>query len=344
MSEPPFLLVVDDNEDNRFTLTHRLQRLGPARVVEAADGLAALNRLRERPFDLVLLDVMMPILDGIETLRIIKTDASLRHLPVIMLSATTDLARVARCIELGAEDYLPKPFDKTILRARVLASLERKRLRDRERALLRALLPAAAVDELEATGSVMPRRFEDVAVLYADLVGFTAWCDLHSPEAVVAEMAQLLAQWEAIVPRHGMETIDTIGDALLATANLLVPQPEPVAAALACAQALVEAAASTPSRWALRAGIHIGPVVAGVAGHQRPSFDIWGDTVNVAARLAGIGHRAAIFLSAAACATIRCRPAALAREEVELKGKGPMQAWRLDLDALRSPVAGALPC
>lgn len=340
MSEPPLLLVVDDNEDNRFTLTHRLQRLGPVRVVEAADGLAALDRLREQSFDLVLLDVMMPILDGIETLRIIKTDLHLRHIPVIMLSAATELERVARCIELGAEDYLPKPFDKTILRARVMASLERKRLRDRERALLRALLPAAAVDELEATGTVTPRRFEDVAVLYADLVGFTAWCDLHAPEAVVAEMAQLLAQWERILPRHGMETIDTIGDALLATANLLVPQPEPVVAALACARALVDAAASTPSRWALRVGIHIGPVVAGVAGHERPSFDIWGDTVNTAARLAGIGHHAAIFLSTAARAGIGPQRETLVCEEVELKGKGQVQAWRLDV----RPCPGALRC
>jgi adenylate cyclase len=186
------ILVVDDNEDNRYTLVRRLEREGYRDVATAADGREALDRLAAGPFDLVLLDVMMPELDGIETLARIKADPGLRHVPVVMISAATDLERVVRCIELGAEDYLPKPFNRVLLRARVGACLERKRLHDREAAhlaeieaqrrradeLLHVILPAPAVGELKASGAVRPRRHEDVVVLVADVVGFTAfWSD-----------------------------------------------------------------------------------------------------------------------------------------------------------------------
>ncbi len=130
------ILVVDDNDDNRYTLTGRLRREGYSDVAVACNGSEALRRLAERSFDLVLLDVMMPELDGIETLAAMKANSALRHVPVVMISAATDLERVVRCIELGAEDYLPKPFNQVLLRARVGACLEKKRLRDQEQAHL----------------------------------------------------------------------------------------------------------------------------------------------------------------------------------------------------------------
>ena len=124
------LLIVDDNEDNRYTLTRRLQREGYANLTSAADGQQALELLGTRPFDLVLLDVMMPGLNGYEVLERMRADNRLRHIPVIMISALDEIESVIRCIELGAEDYLSKPFNPTLLRARVGASLEKKRLRD----------------------------------------------------------------------------------------------------------------------------------------------------------------------------------------------------------------------
>jgi len=126
----PALLVVDDNEDNRYTLVQRLRRLGYTDVATAVDGRDALARLGARGFDLVLLDVMMPELNGYEVLERIRGDERLHHIPVIMISAVDQVESVVRCIELGAEDYLPKPFNPTLLRARVGASLEKKRLRD----------------------------------------------------------------------------------------------------------------------------------------------------------------------------------------------------------------------
>ena len=119
------ILVVDDDDNNRFTLVQRLKREGYEAVTTANDGQEALALLSQRPFDLVLLDVMMPRLDGIGLLTAMKADPVLKHIPVIMISAVNDLDRVVRCIELGAEDYLPKPFNKVLLRARVGACLEK---------------------------------------------------------------------------------------------------------------------------------------------------------------------------------------------------------------------------
>ena len=130
------LLVVDDNEDNRYTLTQRLKRQGYTNLTTAADGRQALDLLRARRFDLVLLDIMMPGLNGYQVLEELKADEKLRHLPVIMISAVDEFESVIRCIELGAEDYLAKPFNPTLLRARLGACLEKKRLQDQVRSHL----------------------------------------------------------------------------------------------------------------------------------------------------------------------------------------------------------------
>ncbi|HEY8360364.1 MAG TPA: response regulator, partial [Ramlibacter sp.] len=126
----PRLLIVDDNEDNRYTLTQRLKRQGYTQIVAANDGRQALELLKTESIDLILLDVMMPEINGYEVLERLKASPQLRGIPVIMISALDELESVVRCIKLGAEDYLPKPFNPVLLQARVGASLEKKRLRD----------------------------------------------------------------------------------------------------------------------------------------------------------------------------------------------------------------------
>jgi two-component system cell cycle response regulator len=160
----PALLVVDDNEDNRYTLVLRLKRLGYANVTTAVDGHQALAELRERAFDLVLLDVMMPEMNGYEVLEQLRADERLRHVPVIMISALDQLESVVRCIELGAEDYLPKPFNPVLLRARIGACLEKKRLRDQE---IRYLQDVARVTS--AAAAVEAEQFS--AEMLADVAG-----------------------------------------------------------------------------------------------------------------------------------------------------------------------------
>lgn len=158
------ILAVDDDPLNRDMLVSRLVRQGH-QVTAAADGLEVLEKVRRQRFDLVLLDVMMPRLDGYETLTRLKADEELRHLPVIMISALDDIASVVRCIEAGAEDYLPKPFNATLLRARIGACLEKKALRDQEMALYKNLVLSQQRLERE-----LSRARGCVAGLAADLV------------------------------------------------------------------------------------------------------------------------------------------------------------------------------
>ena len=206
------LLVVDDNEDNRYTLTRRLKREGYTNLTTANDGRQALELLRAQKFDLVLLDIMMPEMNGYEVLEQMKADAELRHLPVIMISAVGELESVVRCIELGAEDYLPKPFDATLLRARVGASLEKKALRDEVRDWNRKLEErvqeqVAQLDRLgRLKGFFSPQLAElivsgggedllkthrrEVVVVFTDLRGFTAFTDSAEPEEVMGVLGE----------------------------------------------------------------------------------------------------------------------------------------------------------
>jgi sigma-B regulation protein RsbU (phosphoserine phosphatase) len=157
---PARLLVVDDNEDNRYTLILRLQIEGYEDVTTAEDGEQALELIRQQEFDLILLDVMMPKVDGYQVLSQLKADHRLHDLPVIMISALNEINSVVRCIELGADDYLPKPFDPILLKARVGASLEKKRLRNEIRAHL-----ARIEDELASARQLqlgmVPSRFPE---------------------------------------------------------------------------------------------------------------------------------------------------------------------------------------
>ena len=185
------VLVVDDNDVNRDILARRLERHG-CTIAVADSGARALESIKSQRFDLVLLDVMMPELDGEAVLRRLKDDPATRDLPVVMISALDDIERMARCIELGAEDYLPKPCDPALLRARVGASLERKLLRDRERQTYQALVEsekrlaielADAADYLESllpaplTGTVSAEwRFIPSMSLGGDAFGYH-WLD-----------------------------------------------------------------------------------------------------------------------------------------------------------------------
>ena len=333
------ILVVDDNEDNRYTLTERLKRQGYENLTTAENGREALDLLAQRPFDLVLLDIMMPVMNGYEVVEHIKSDMALRDIPVIMISAVDEMESIVRCIKAGAEDHLPKPFNASLLKARISASLEKKRLRDQEAGylkqieiekkraddLLHATLPAAAVHELKATDAVRPRRFEDVAVLFCDVVGFTHFCDEHPPEEVVAHLQALVTEFEEIAVTHGLEKIKTIGDAFMATGNLFQHVEDPAVASVRAGLDMVDAAAQQEAGWDVRVGVHMGPVVGGVIGRKQYLFDVWGDTVNIASRIVDQADPGAVLVSATVWRNLGEFFRGSSKGMVELKGKGDLE-------------------
>ncbi len=296
--------------------------------------------LATRPFDLVLLDITMPEMDGYQVLEHLKADTTLRNIPVVMISAVDEIDNVARCISLGAEDYLAKPFNAVLLRARVAACLEKKRLRDQEAVytqqienekrradeLLYAILPAGAVRELKATNEVRPRRYNEVAVLFCDVVGFTAYCDENPPEKVVEDLQALIGEYERIVRQHGMEKIKTIGDAFMATAGLFDPHARSGFCQLAMRTRHGDAhhAASSPNG-RCDVGVQFGPVVAGIIGHRQYVFDLWGDTVNMASRIAAHASPGTVATSGATWHRIRERGRGRSLGFVEIKGKGRIE-------------------
>jgi adenylate cyclase len=337
------ILVVDDNEINRDMLSRRLTREGYS-VAAAEGGHRALEMIREKAFDLVLLDVMMPGMNGYEVLSALKDDPLLRHIPVIMISALDEIDSVVRCIEGGAEDYLPKPFNPVLLKARIGACLEKKRLRDREvthlrrieeekgrvESLLHVILPHEIVEELKANSQVRPKRYENVAVLFCDVVGFTPYCAGRDPEEVFTHLQELVEAYEELAVRHDLQKIKTIGDSFMATAGAIRPLATPALNAVLCGLEMVATARQLPAHWEVRVGIHVGPVMAGVVGHRQYLFDLWGDTVNTAARVESHGRNSAVNVSAAAWAQVADRCLGVSLGPLRLKGIGEMEVFRVD--------------
>jgi adenylate cyclase len=333
------ILVVDDIEDNRMALNMRLELAGYGNVTEASDGRDALELMRNRSFDLVLLDIMMPEVDGYQVLEEMKADTELRDTPVIMISAVDDIASVVRCIELGASDYLTKPFNPALLKARIGNCVEKAQYQAQEQAhhrliqeekrradeLLATLVPKQIARVLKANKKLPPIRYDDITVLFCDIVGFTAYSESNPPEMVFAGLEALVEAFEDLVAEHNMMKIKTIGDAFLATANLLEDLDEPVLETVRCALEMLAAAREQDSGWQIRIGIDHGPVIAGIIGRKNFQFDIWGDTVNTAARIEEFGEPGTVSISGRAWQHIRHQARGKSRGMVELKGKDPIE-------------------
>ncbi|HYT59605.1 MAG TPA: adenylate/guanylate cyclase domain-containing protein [Haliangiales bacterium] len=341
-----FILVVDDNEMNRDMLCRRLERQGHT-VLEAEDGRKALEILESVKVDLVLLDILMPELDGLQTLELLKANQSHRHTPVIMLSALDELDNVVRCIEIGAEDYLPKPFNPVLLNARINACLEKKRLRDQEQAyldqlrierekserLLLNVLPKSIADRLKQGESTIADSFPDATVLFADLGDFTKMSS-HVPATELVQMLnEIFSKFDWLAELHHLEKIKTIGDAYMAVGGLPTPRPDHAEAvaemALDMQKVVSRMNTGDGRKFELRIGISSGPVVAGIIGSKKFIYDLWGDTVNIASRMESLGQLGAIQVSAATYEHLKDKYAFERRGKIEVKGKGKMTTFFL---------------
>ena len=343
------VLIVDDSRSLRMVLRRELNAIGITNTDMAEDGATAIEALRKEPFDLILLDMEMPELTGIDVLRIVKADPELHHVPVIIVSGSEKVDRTVECIQIGAEDYLPKPFNSVLLRARVFSVLAKKRLGDlnrerilelqREKELLNVeqlkteklmlnILPKPIADRLKRGEQNIASSYPEVTILFSDLVGFTKLSTTKSAAELVRLLNDLFSRFDKRAEYLGLEKIKTIGDAFMAAGGLPIPRSDHAHIcadmALGMFEDLKNFNAQNDMELNMRIGLNAGPVVAGVIGYTKFSYDLWGNTVNIASRMESTSLAGRIQVSPSVRTAIEGAFELEERELIECKGLGPI--------------------
>jgi adenylate cyclase len=264
-----------------------------------------------------------------------------------MISAVDEIDSIVRCIELGAEDYLLKPFNPVLLQARINASLEKQQLRKREQSavhdleaereksekLLLNILPVKVATRLKAGEDLIADKFADVTVLFADLVGFTPLSTRLQPRQLVDLLNRIFSSFDDLALELGLEKIKTIGDCYMAAAGLPEPRPDHARIAADMALGMLKKLKAINEKAGealeLRIGMHTGPVVAGVIGTHKFVYDAWGDAVNTASRMESHGKAGEIHVSPMTFRLLRNDYTFSPRGPVEIKGKGMMETYFL---------------
>jgi adenylate cyclase len=290
---PGRLLVVDDNKVYRLLLARSLEQQGHT-VAMAEDGRRALEMLNAERFDIVLLDIQMPEMNGYQVLERLASNKSLRNIPVIITSSLDEIDGIARCIEMGAEDYLFKPLNPVLLRARINASLEKKRLRDQQRELIRRFATSEVADDLLARGFSLGGQSVTATVMFCDIRSFTTIAESQSPGETIELLNNYYSLMFEAINGHGGIVNQMVGDGLMAIFGAPAPMENSPEAAVLAALEMIEMIdlfnmqQVMQNRVQIRIGIGIatGTVIAGYTGTmQRATYTCVGDTVNLAARL-----------------------------------------------------------
>jgi adenylate cyclase len=341
---PGLVLVVDDHPTNRLKLSLAVSSLGHA-TETASNGVEALERLLAGAFDVVLLDIMMPEMDGYQVLQRMKADPKLSQIPVIVISSShEDLESVVACIEFGAEDYLPKTFEPMLLRARLNSSLEKKRLRDsvvKQMEFIREIFGKFVPDSIasalvENKGNLEPIRTE-ATIVYTDIEGFTTTAEGVSAEQMFRMLNEYMPAVIEPIARHGGVVNGFHGDGILAVFNAPLQDPRHADHAL---EAAIEIQAATSARLfaglpiVTRLGVNTGEVMSGTVGSgNRLSYTVLGDPVNVAARLEELNkeYGTRVLVSGNTVDALQNRHPLVRIGNVGIRGKRePVRIYRLD--------------
>lgn len=362
------ILIVDDTASQRFLLSAILKAAGYANLITASSAMEAFERLGmndsgtlSSAVDLILMDISMPQIDGLEACRRIKADLAAQDIPIIMITASTDEADLQLAFDAGAMDYLNKPPNKTELLARVRSALRLKHEMDSRKAreidlrqlnqklelafaslqeeqakseqLLLNILPGPIANRLKLKSDVIADSFPEVTVLFADIVDFTRLSASVSPNEVVTLLNSIFSRFDELAEKHGLEKIKTIGDSYMAVGGLPTPNAQHAEAvaemALDMRGTLSGRIRSTGSLVTVRIGIHTGPVVAGVIGQKKFSYDLWGDTVNIASRMESLCVNGRIQISAETHKRLKDKYTFEERGLVQVKGWGEMLTYFL---------------
>ena len=289
----PTILIVDDEPFNVDYLVQELEE-SDYNLITASNGREALEQVRSEMPDLILLDIMMPVMDGFAVLGELKTDPLLRNIPVIVISAVNDLESVVKGIQLGAEDYLPKPFEPILLHARIGACLEKKSLRDQQRKLLHTFASEAVAEKLMVDGFSLGGKKIEASIMFVDIRSFTTLSEKSDAGDIIELLNDYFAAIFDPISRHGGVVNQIIGDGLMALFGITkqdgTHQQDAVSAAIGITETLKKfnekQAANGKAEIKVGIGIASGVVVAGYAGTQhRATYTCVGDTVNLAARI-----------------------------------------------------------
>ncbi len=369
------ILVVDDQVDEQVLIKTLLTEAGFREILIADSPRQAFDLLgmegktyQATGIDLILMDVIMPDMTGIEACRRIKACDPLRDIPIVMVTADTDVQDLQAAFAAGAVDYIKKPLHKVDLLARVRSVLKLKHEMDQRKArerelmqvnqqlesamtsldekhrllkaeqekserLLLNILPKPIADQLKREGGIIADSFDEATVVFADIADFTTLWVGRSAQDLVALLNDVFSMFDRLAEKHGLEKIKTIGDAYMAAGGLPTPRPDH-------AQAVAEMALDMQAELAsytraggtplqLHIGISSGPVVAGVIGKNKFIYDLWGDTVNMASRMEALAQAGHILVTAETHVRLQHGYRFERQEPVQVKGKGEMVTFRL---------------
>ncbi len=349
------ILIVDDQEVNVTLLEQMLREAGYKAVSSTRDPTQVVQLHRQQRYDLILLDLQMPGMDGFQVMEGLKEIETGGYLPVLVLTAQPD--QKLRALRSGAKDFVSKPFDlaEVLLRVRNmlevrLLQVETKKLYEQVVAeqkiserLLRNVLPQSVAERLKGRPEtladnfteVIADSFPEVTVLFADIVEFTRFSEGVSAEVVVEVLNNIFTRFDAIADRRGLEKIKTIGDSYMAAAGLPIPVADHAERAANMALDMIEAMDRFNDeglyKLTIRVGMCTGAVVAGVIGRRKFVYDLWGDVVNTASRMESHGLSGRIQVTEATQKRLSRGPFKLEeRGPIEVKGKGPMSTWFLN--------------
>jgi adenylate cyclase len=292
---PAKILVVEDNLVNRLLLVKGVEQQGH-HAISVDNGRSAIDLLRSEAFDLVLLDIEMPVMNGFEVLEVMGQDPHLRNVPVIVVSASEELDSVVKCIEMGAEDYLTKPPNPVLLRARVGASLEKKRLRDQQRKLFGTFTTNEVADELLAKGFELGGEHIRASAMFCDVRNFTTIAESRDPREAIELLNGLFALMFGAISDQGGIINQIQGDGVLSIFGAPIPQTDHAERAVRAAIEITKRMEGfntenlkSPRPYpqiTVGIGIATGNMVSGYIGtRERASYTCIGDTVNLAARI-----------------------------------------------------------
>ena len=343
------ILIVDDESANLDIIDKILQQSNH-KTFTAESGEEALKILKKESakIDLILLDLIMPEVNGMDLLKTLKDDNNTYHIPVIMLSALDEIDTIVECISMGADDFLIKPVNRILLHARLNNALEKKYFHDKEikyqkqikieqeksDKLLLNILPESIAERLKNGESLIADDFEDSTVLFADLAGFTKLSSTISATDVVMQLNSIFSLFDGLLIKYSLEKIKTIGDCYMLAGGL--PKPDKNHAdsvarmALEMLDIIKEINTKTNQSLKVRIGINSGPVAAGVIGKEKFIYDLWGDTVNVASRMETFGSNSKIHVSSSTYLQLKDYYNFTKRDKINIPGKGAMQTYFLN--------------